>query len=572
MKKMIAMLLALCMLLGTVACGSTTTSSAGTDAVSEHSAPESVMPVEKTEDAESAVKPEEMVSAEDEAVVEDDASAYTVDYPVFEEMTTITAFLNMPSWASAYLGDGKEYANSLAILKAEEATNVHLEMTIADPDAYNEQLNLMIASGDYADITRDASKLFSSGIDGLIEEGVCADLMPYLEEYAPNYYALLEENPDFKKDVTSTTGAAVTIYSYTDIPSYTRGPIVRKDMVDAVGMGIPKTVDELYEVAVALKNDGVDYPVVGPQFLAAAYDAATITSSMGSLEMTWLNIDGTIVPAIAQDSMYDYIEICKKFAAEGLFVEDWYNMLPMYDSYVLNDQLAMAFGPYTITSDATIATAANPETTVIYPMANVTVNAGDTVKSVDATIGGKGDGDWMITTAHPEYLTQILGYIDWFFGEEGGFISNFGVEGEAFEYDADGNPQYTDLILKDTKGYGSMAVYAIFTNFNDNPFHYRYERVSLTYDNEIEATVFDTWLSNITGEYVVNLKLTTEQTSQYNAYATDVTTYIAESASKFIMGDLPLSEWDSFINTLYDMGLAEMTAIYQEAYDTDIEE
>lgn len=561
----LSLVLCLCLMWLLVACGGETVSSS--DVASDSSpAVETEKTAEETVPSEAGIQETEMVAS-----LSEESETAVVSYPVFEEKTTITAYLNMPSWASSYIGEGKAIENSTAILLAEEATNVHLEMNISDPDTYNEQLNLMLASSDYADIIRDASNLFSSGADGLIEEGICVDLVPYFEEYAPDYYALLESNATFKNDVTSSSGTAVAMYSYTEMPQYSRGPVVRKDMLDAVNMEIPTTVQELYDVAVALKNNGVAYPVVGPQFLAGAYDAATISSSMGSVEMTWLNVDGTIQPAIALDSMYDYIETCYTFAQEGLFVEDWYNPAPMYDSYMLNDELAMCFGPYSITSDATIATAANPETCVIYPMANVTVEKGDAIRSLDATIGGKGDGDWCITTAHPEYLTQIISYVNWFFTEEGSIASNYGIENEAFVYDENGEIQYTELILEDTSGYGSMGVFAVYTNFNDNPFYYQYERTSLTYDNEIEATVYDTWLSNITGEYVVNVKLTTEETTQYNALATDVTTTIAENASKFIMGDLPLEDWDSFIDSLYDMGLSEMTEIYQAAYDRSID-
>lgn len=570
MRRLISLLMALCLMFTLVACGSTASSE--TAAVSE----ETVETVESSVEETTAAAPEEPAAdpepAEESVAQEEVAEpAAVVDssalYPVFEEVTEITAFLNIAPWASAYIGPEAEFENAKAILVAEEKTNVHLEVTWSDPDTYNEKLNLMLASSDFSDIIRNAANLFSTGIDGLIDEEICVDLMPYFEEYAPEYYALLESNPTFKQDVTSTTGAAVTMFSYTESPNYTRGPVVRKDMLDAVGAEIPTTVDELYEVAVALKNNGVPYPVVGPQFLSGAYNASGITSSMGTVEMNWWNIDGTITPAITLDSMYDYIETCRQWAAEGLFIEDWYNAKPMYDSYMLADELAMCFGPYSITSDATRATAANPDTTVIYPMANVTLNEGDTIKSLDGSIGGVGDGDWCITTAHPEYLTQIISYINWFFTEEGIFVSNFGLEGEACEVDADGNVNYSELILEDPNGYGSMAVYAIFTNNNDNPFYYKMERTSLTYDNEVEATVYDTWLSNISGEYVFSVKLTPEETEAYNAVATDVTTYIAENASKFVMGDLPLEDWDSFIDTLYELGLDEMTAVYQSAYD-----
>lgn len=148
-------------------------------------------------------------------------------------------------------------------------------------------------------------------------------------------------------------------------------------------------------------------------------------------------------------------------------------------------------------------------------------------------------------------------------------VSNFGIEGVSYEIDENGDVQYTDLILQDTGGYGSMAVYAIFTNNNDNPFYYKYERTSLTYDNEVETTVYDTWLSNITGEYIADYKMTMEESEAYSALATDITTTIQEYMTKFMTGSMELTEetWADFQEILIDMGLEEMREIVQTAYD-----
>ena len=36
---------------------------------------------------------------------------------------------------------------------------------------------------------------------------------------------------------------------------------------------------------------------------------------------------------------------------------------------------------------------------------------------------------------------------------------------------------------------------------------------------------------------------------------------------KFILGDEPMSNYDTFLSTCMDMGLQEMTDLYQAAYD-----
>ena len=150
-------------------------------------------------------------------------------------------------------------------------------------------------------------------------------------------------------------------------------------------------------------------------------------------------------------------------------------------------------------------------------------------------------------------------------------VSNFGKEGETYTVDEDGSVHYTDMILKDPKGYGTMAVYAIFTNNNDNPFYFRMERTTETYDNEVEATVYDTWLSNMTSEYVANYSMTSEETTEFNRIATDLSTTLVEGMTKFMTGDRDLSPetWEDFQNDLKALGLDDMTEIVQQAYDRE---
>ena len=571
-KRLLSMLLSASLLLALCACGgkngSTSAADSGSTPAQETTQATDKAPEVSTapEAQDSAALPADSTAAEPTDPTKIDASGL---YPVFDELTTVTAFLNIAPWASAYIGPDAEFENAYAILTAEEYTNVHLDVDWSDPDTYNEKLNLLVAANDLPNLTRSLGRLYSTGEDGLIEDGLAVDLYPYFEEYAPNYYGVLEAYPKFKEDTTASSGVTTSMYSFTEIPLYTRGPIVRKDMLDAVGKEIPTTVAELHDVALALKNDyGVKAAVVSPKMVADAYAGADFISS-NDVAMTWWNIDGTVTAAVTLDSNYEWAKEMKQWNDEGLFVESWYNPAPFYDFDVLNDQLAIAFGPYNLTSESYKAAAASPDICEIYPMANVVLKEGDTIKTQNNAYGGRGDGDWCITTADEDIIPQLVSYINWFFTEEGSMISNFGELDKTYTMDENGNVQFTDLILKDPNGYGSMAVYAIFTNNNDNPFYFRMERTELTYDNEVEATVYDTWLSNMTSEYICTYQMTTEETTRYNALSTDVMTVVQEHMTKFMTGDMELTEetWQAFQDKLETLGISEMQEIVQRAYD-----
>jgi putative aldouronate transport system substrate-binding protein len=64
------------------------------------------------------------------------------------------------------------------------------------------------------------------------------------------------------------------------------------------------------------------------------------------------------------------------------------------------------------------------------------------------------------------------------------------------------------------------------------------------------------------------IQLNDSQTGEVNNLSGDINTYYAENYSQFLVGDKPLSEWDTFIQTMMDMGLSRIYEIYDEAYQT----
>ncbi len=53
----------------------------------------------------------------------------------------------------------------------------------------------------------------------------------------------------------------------------------------------------------------------------------------------------------------------------------------------------------------------------------------------------------------------------------------------------------------------------------------------------------------------------------YNRIFSDIDTYMDETVSKFVVGDLSLDQFDSFVQQLKDMGIEDCIAIEQAAYD-----
>jgi putative aldouronate transport system substrate-binding protein len=182
----------------------------------------------------------------------------------------------------------------------------------------------------------------------------------------------------------------------------------------------------------------------------------------------------------------------------------------------------------------------------------------------------KNSDTWAVSTACGDY-TDLLKLVNWLYSDEGQLMYNWGEEGVAFEYDANGDPQWTDLVVNNADGLNFMfASYLYATGVGSVYFPgvYDMEKGFYSYnDEQLEAV--DVFADLTDGAYNLPsyVSLTLEETAEYNGYATDLDTYTEGMILKFIMGDEPLSNYDAFLETCMSMGLDRMTELYQGAYD-----
>lgn len=73
-------------------------------------------------------------------------------------------------------------------------------------------------------------------------------------------------------------------------------------------------------------------------------------------------------------------------------------------------------------------------------------------------------------------------------------------------------------------------------------------------------------------ELLPTLSYTKEEADLISSIATDVTTYVSSSLAEFVTGNRPLSDWDSYLEELDNMGLQQLLETAQAAYDRTLAE
>lgn len=121
--------------------------------------------------------------------------------PITPEKTEISVLM---VFESNVVEDPNEIAGVQAM---EEATNVHVNWMFYGQTEMMEKFNQMMATGEFFDVMfPGGTSSYSGGYQQGIEDGVLIDMDPYIKKYMPNYMALLESNPEAKKQAAYDDG------------------------------------------------------------------------------------------------------------------------------------------------------------------------------------------------------------------------------------------------------------------------------------------------------------------------------------------------------------------------------
>ena len=206
MKKILAWLLCTGLMLSLLsACGGdTATSSAASSpeeaAVSE-SAPaptEAAAPQEATLDS---AEPEDSAPINQEPAQQDESTTLNF-FPVDGESI---------SWWFSYVDDITP-DDSQFFQQMQERTGVTIEWQCPNRQTATENFNLMIASGDWTDMVTGLGGMYTTGLNGALEEGIIQDLTEVIQESMPAYQNVLASNKEYTVDTKLDDGRIAAIY------------------------------------------------------------------------------------------------------------------------------------------------------------------------------------------------------------------------------------------------------------------------------------------------------------------------------------------------------------------------
>ena len=491
----------------------------------------------------------------------------------------------------------------------ERRFNAKFEFEPIMSDAWASRLSLMLAEDKLPDMLWNVM-MTKADANKYGAEGYFLDMTKYLD-VMPNYSAVLESIPSYAAYVKDENGA---IYGINKIRQGVQNRMVaeiyiNQDWLTRLNLEVPSTIDELYDVLVAFRDNDADgdgdlsneIPLsLTMNGKTGARTEALLRAAFGIYGYNYNTVfqvgeDGKVYLAEATENWKAYIKFMRKLYDEKLLDNNIFVYSDAEYQGLLKTGNVGIYGSWTgVLQNNLKATLDNPNKVYqhIHPFFGVSseYTDGKIVYPLFNTANPAPTDVICANTEHPELICQI---VDFFFGEEGkGMLATNGggIDGKdvVFEEGYAGLKvsTYPDSLWKDQ--YASYEEWTSDTRTIKNTFQYivsdsvkdfvwnsSLEDVQRYIEEDPEYTTLYESLKvlafqkvDATAEDYPNIVYSEDETRERSTLVTDINSYIATMKAAFITGEKDIdATWDEFQSTLKTMGLDRLLEIEQQAYD-----
>ena len=502
-------------------------------------------------------------------------------------------------------GEGTlDYKNTFVMKWVEENLGFDFEIDHYAKDVYLTQLTLMLAEDNLPDLLCDFdySKLESNKYG---DEGYFLDMSEYLD-YMPNFVAFCESHPDFAAYTKTSDGKIYGVNRCRDtlVSRQLSHNWMSKAWLANVGKEVPATLDELYDVLVAFKeqdangngdpNDEIPFSLTfdgqSGQRVEFILKAAFGVYSCSMNYQLQADSENKVYLAETTENWKNYLTYMHKLYAEGLLDNECYTQTTdEFHAKMYADRVGF-FGDW---NEGLFSTWEGKDASYEKEFAYICYfNNVETGENNITLYPNYTSNTRNMISASTEYPIQCCQLIDLMFNDEFIVIANFGIEGETYDIVTD---EFGNTIRDRTPYYEKMKdEYSSYSEwerqylipgkfYNMVLFSEGMTIVSNATDEELEAYIAaenaPDYLSPAIHEKGRRgadnfydsfpfLVYTTEESDRISTLKTDLTTYLKSMKAQFITGELDIEEnWDAFQAQIQSFGLDTILEVEQAAYD-----
>ncbi|MBF9017614.1 MULTISPECIES: extracellular solute-binding protein [unclassified Oceanispirochaeta] len=509
-------------------------------------------------------------------------------FPIVDEKITLSAFIEQRALV-------EDLNTNDTTVFMEDKTNIHLDMLIVPTEAIAEKKQLLLASGQYPDIFLSGYFTNEDIMRYGPSEQVFVPLTDLIDKYAPNIKKAGEDIPGFLESLTAPDGEIYGLPTINECYhcSYNPKYWVYKPWLDALGMKIPETTEDFYQMLKAFKTqdpngNGIqdEIPLSGSpngwyskteHFIMNAF----VFDDGGSVDQEYFfQVNNGNLDFVADtEGWRDGLRFMNRLYNEGLydpasFTQDYTQLREMgnnSDAVILGSSAAGHPGVFVTISEEIPR---HKDYVSIRPLtgpSGVQYSVPTPFKAVK--------GAMFTITDKCKNPKAAIRLADYMYSFEGSMLLDVGIEGKTWKAadigkkDFSGNQavweQLSDYMEIDNTSWKevgpSFRSFASVRGTKAQPqdpmaadgFETRlFQETNNNYEPYAPKEVFlgDTFLGLEEIEEAAQLRL-------------HIVDYVKQSMIRFIIGDLDIEkDWDNYVQSLKDINVDEYVSVYRNAY------
>ncbi|WP_225446425.1 type 2 periplasmic-binding domain-containing protein [Paenibacillus rhizovicinus] len=478
----------------------------------------------------------------------------------------------------------------------EQKFNVNIKWDLAPTDALVDRRQLLLASGDYPEVFLEG-KFTNSDLMTYGKQGVLVPLNDLIDKYAPNLKALMDKTPYLKEAMTAPDGNIYGIPRYNECYhcTFSQKYWMNKEWLDKVGLGVPTTTDELYNVLKAFKtkdpngNGKADeIPMTGAPnkyVWNGNIDSFLMNAFIYNDNDKYLTVtDGKVDFAANKPEWKEGLAYMHKLYSEGLIDKASFTQNDQAVSQLGNREGDEIVGSITTALLSYLVNTYDDKITRNQHWVIVPPLKGP--EGVQLAGMSQGFGEFAMAITNKASEAQQIAAIkiaDYAFTEEGALFSEYGVKegigwkkANADEKNIDGKPakySFDNLTPLDPNvvrndSWSLLGPKDLSKNFRD---------LFATAQNPLTAAGYEKRLADATSAYAPYAPKETypssafvrpEDTDTMAQLATSIKDYVQSNMSQFIIGDKNLDkDWDAYVKGFDGLNLSQYIQIYQSAIE-----
>lgn len=432
----------------------------------------------------------------------------------------------------------------------EKYTNTKLDIQWIPSSAYDDKINVMIASNEMPQLLK--VQYVPNIISGM-QSGLFWDVTPYLKDYKN----LSAQNPQYFDNI-KVDGKLYGVPVFSDIARV--GIVYRKDWLDALGLQVPKSIDEWYNAIKAMtlndpdkngKNDTYGTLLFKKYNEGQASLTTRFAVGMGGPNK-WAVNNGSFEPEFTSKEYTDVLKLYKRLYEEKLLNQD-FAVFDVTEADKLFDAGRVGFK----IAVATTAKSQQDRLAKNDPKAVVDVAPISGPSGIKVAGQTGNSGIYVIPKSKVKTeaeVRKLLKFLDSMMEPNMANLLTRGIEGKHYTKTADGKAEFTDFTTfqREVKPYRDNMLYVDGYNtltLKDTPIGEKGTKIT---QENVKNSVPNPALTLISPTYSERGK--------------ELDQMIWDAQTKYIMGKLDDAGWQAEIEKWKKAGGAKLMEEYKAEY------